>query len=133
MIASEPVRPECLRAALSTNEHEREVLVMAPALHSSMLRFWMSDADQAISEADKVQRQTVERLEREGIDARGDTAESTVTEAIEDALVTFPADRIVLFVHPDNDEQYGEHVEVEELAHRVGLPIERYTVAAPNQ
>lgn len=130
VVASEPFTANQLRQAVTGDAQDLEVMVMAPALHSSALRFWMSDADEAISHAEEVQRQSVARLEREGIDASGDTAESTVPEAIEDALVTFPAERILLFVHPRKDEQYGEHVEAEQLAESVGLPVERHTVIA---
>jgi hypothetical protein len=129
VIASEPFTSEQLRGAVEDHD-DLEVLVMAPALHRSALRFWMSDADDAISEAEDVQRQSVEQLQHEGIDARGDTAESTVPEAIEDALVTFPAERILLFTHDSGDEQYGEHVELDELADRLGLPVERHAVTA---
>jgi hypothetical protein len=131
VIASEPFTAEQLREAVEGEERDLEVMVLAPALHSSVLRFWMSDADEAIAQAQEVQRRSVERLEHEGIHARGDTGESTVSEAVEDALATFPAERILLFVHRREDEQYGEHVEVGELAERIGLPVRRYTVSAP--
>lgn len=132
VVASEPFTAGQLDQAVKEEPQDLEVMVVAPALHRSALRFWMSDADEAISAAEDVQRQSVTRLKREGIQARGDTAESTVPEAVEDALVTFPAERILLFIHRPDDEQYGEQVQVEELADRVGLPIERYAVAATN-
>lgn len=128
VIASEPVTADQLRQAVDGDGQDLEVMVMAPALHKSALRFWMSDADEAIAQAEEVQRQSVARLAREGVDARGDTAESTVPEAIEDALVTFPAERVLLFSHRPEQEQYGEHVELQELEGRIGLPVERYTV-----
>lgn len=131
VMASETFTAEQLRSAVTPDAGDLEVMVMAPALHSSALRFWMSDADEAISQAEDVQRESVKGLEREGIDARGDTAESTLPEAIEDALVTFPAERIILFIHRPDDEQYGEHVNIEELADRVGIPVKRYAVASP--
>jgi len=127
-MASEPVSAGALRAALGEDGRELEVMVMAPALHRSMLRFWTSDADEAIAEAEDTQRETVERLESEGIHARGDTAESTLPEAVEDALATFPADRVLLFSHAAEQERYGEHVDPGELAARVGIPVERFSV-----
>lgn len=128
VVASEPVGAGALRTALG-GEEELEVMVMAPALHRSMLRFWMSDADEAIAAAERTAQETVHHLADEGIEARGDTAESTVTEAVEDALVTFPASRIVLFVHDEEGERYGEHVDPQELARSVGIPVERHSVA----
>ena len=38
---------------------ELEVMVVAPALHESGLRFWVSDADEAIARADRVRRESV--------------------------------------------------------------------------
>jgi hypothetical protein len=129
VMASEPVSGGGLREALGEEGTELEVLVMAPALHRSMLRFWMSDADEAIAEAERAQHETVRELEHEGIEAHGDTAESTLPEAVEDALATFPADRIVLFVHPGEEERYGEHVDPFDLAARLGVPVERFCVS----
>jgi hypothetical protein len=40
-------------------------MVVAPALHRSALRFWLSDSDEAIERAELVQHETVEG----GIDA----------------------------------------------------------------
>ena len=46
------------------------------------------------------QTDTVERLEEEGIDAAGEVGESDPAQAIDDALATFAADRIVIFSPP---------------------------------
>ena len=68
----------------------------------------VSVTDEAIAEADAAQEETVERLEEDGVDAAGDTGESEPAVAIEDALATFKADRIVVFSHPDGDRDYRE-------------------------
>jgi hypothetical protein len=119
-VVAEPIDAPTLRAALGDEAvaDDAEVLVISPALHESPLRFWMSDVDEAISRADSVQEETVERLEEEGIDAAGDTGESEPAVAIEDALATFPADRIVVFTHPDLD--YREEQALED---RFGVPV----------
>ena len=44
-----------------------------------------------------MRRETLERLGREGVPAAGDTGESDPGDAIQDALRTFRADRIVVF------------------------------------
>jgi hypothetical protein len=54
---------------------DAKISVVAPALHRSVLRFWLSDADEAIRRAQLVQRETVEGLDDAGLDARGDTRE----------------------------------------------------------
>jgi hypothetical protein len=62
-----------LRAALGGASDDAEIMVVAPTLHRSLLRFWLSDADEAIRRAQLVQRETVEGLNDAGLDARGDT------------------------------------------------------------
>ncbi len=39
-------------------------MVVAPALHENALRFWVSDADEAIARAEEVRRRTVSRARR---------------------------------------------------------------------
>lgn len=128
VVTSEPITAERLRQAIGAEATEHaEVMVVAPALHQSGLRFWLSDADDAIQRADEVQRETVEELESEGVTAGGDTGESDIVEAIGDALTTFPADRILLFTHT-NGTRYKEDVSAEELRERFPVPVEQKPV-----
>jgi hypothetical protein len=131
VVASEPVTGEQLRAALPEEDSSQlEVMVIAPALHKSMLRFWISDADEAIARAARTARETVASLSAQGIAGIGDTAESTLTEAVHDTLVAFPADRVILFVHGAEDERYGEHADLRELEAQIGIPVEEHFVEA---
>jgi len=98
-----------------------EVLVVSPATNQSKLAFWVSDPDEAIAEADAAQEETVERLEEAGVDAAGDTGESEPAVAIEDALATFAADRILIFSHPDLD--YREDAGLADAEARFGVPV----------
>src|SRR3954454_20372342 len=97
-----------LRKVLGEDVSDAEVLVVSPAGHQSKLAFWVSDADEAIAEAEAAQQETVERLDEQGIDAAGDTGESEPAVAIQDALAAFPADRVVVFSHPEGDRDYRE-------------------------
>ena len=99
-------------------------MVVAPALAGSAVKFWMSDADEAIERADRVRRESVERLGEEGVSASGDTGEADPYEAIEDALQTFDADRIVLFTHEGADQRYREDLDDREIAERFGRPVD---------
>jgi hypothetical protein len=103
-------------------------MVVAPALQDSALKFWLSDADDAIARAEEVRRQTADQLDQAGVPVSADTGESDPEKAIEDALRTFPADRIMLFVHSQPDQRYREDVDLAELEQRFGLPVERATV-----
>jgi hypothetical protein len=100
-------------------------MIVAPALQKNPLKFWFSDADDAIARADEVRRESVERLGEEGVAASGDTGESDPLEAIQDALQTFPADRIVLFTHPEEQQQYREDVDEDEIRERFDLRVDR--------
>jgi hypothetical protein len=123
VLASEPVNAAALRDALPDQTlDDAEVLVISPALHASKLRFWISDDDAAIGHADAVQEETVERLGEEGIDAAGDTGEADPMLAIADTLQTFPADRIVIFSHPESDRDYRED-ELDAAQERFGVPV----------
>jgi hypothetical protein len=132
VLTSEPVAADALRSALpeGVDPADSEVMVVAPALQESGLRFWMSDADGAIADADKVRRETVERLGEEGIPASGDTGESDPMTAIQDALMTFEADRIVVFTHSGDDQDYREDLDAGEIEQRFGLPVDRATVSS---
>jgi hypothetical protein len=125
VIASEPISADRLRAALGEATDDAEIMVIAPALHRSALRFWLSDADEAIQRAEGVQRETVESLDDAGLDAHGDSGEGDPVRAVADTLVTFPADRIVLFSRPASEQRYDEAVNADALQQRFGLPVQR--------
>jgi hypothetical protein len=127
VVTPEPVDAKLLRATLGDEVEGAEVLVVSPATHQSKLAFWVSDSDEAIYEAETAQEETVERLEEAGVDAAGDTGESEPAVAIEDALATFPADRIVVFSHPDLD--YREDQGLADAEERFGVPVTHAQIA----
>jgi hypothetical protein len=124
VLASEPVSAQQLRDALpgDIDPEQGEVMIVAPALQESALRFWFSDADEAIARAEKVREQTEEQLGEAGVSTRSETGESDPLDAIEDALNTFKADRIVLFGSSGSD-RYKE-IEPETVRERFGLPVD---------
>ena len=132
VLTSEPVGAQQLRNALGSDvdPDDTQVMVVAPALHTARLRFWMSDADEAIANADRVRRETLEKLDDAGVAASADTGESDPVEAIEDNLRTFPADRIVVFTHPEGEQRYREDVDPARTAGAVRVPVEQATVPA---
>jgi hypothetical protein len=126
VLTSEPISAQQLRDAIGSHGDpaEAEVMVVAPALADNAFKFWMSDADEAIARAEQVRRESVERLGREGVSATGDTGEADPYTAIEDALLTFQADRIVLFTHGGEDQRYREDIDDRAIAERFGLPVD---------
>jgi hypothetical protein len=125
VLTSEPVSAAQLRDALpgDADPTDAEVMVVAPALHESALRFWLSDADEAIARADEVRRQSVEQLGAEGVSASADTGESDPEDALEDVLKTFAADRILLFTHGGDAQRYKEDIDPDALQSRFGIPV----------
>ena len=132
ILTSEPITADQLRRAVpgDLKPDEAEVMVVAPALQESGLRFWMSDADDAIARAEWVRRETVGQLAAEGVPASGDTGESDPLLAIQDALQGFPADRVVLFRHAGNEQSYRADVDPAEIEQRFGLPVDRAALSA---
>jgi hypothetical protein len=126
VLTTEAVSAAQLRDALPSGAdgpEDAEIMVVAPALHKNALRFWVSDADEAIARADQVQREAVDQLGDDGVAASGDTGESDPTKAIEDALKTFAADRILVFTHPESERRYREDIDPGELQERFGIPV----------
>lgn len=127
-LVSEPVSGEALREAVGPERADgAEVLVVAPALNSR-IRYWLSDPDPAIERAEAVQQETAERMTEEGIDAAGDTGESDPLLALEDALRTFAADEIVIFVHPGSEQSWLEGGVVERAEERFDVPVDHVLV-----
>lgn len=97
-----------------------EVLVVSPAMQQSGLRFWMSDSDEAIEKAEGAAAETAAALKPEAASVRSTTGESEPLLAIQDALATFPADRIVVFRGDDEDFESETLAEAES---RFGVPV----------
>jgi len=126
MLVSEAASGDVLKSAIGDDAAEdAEVLVVAPALNSRV-RFFASDPDPAIHRAEGVADETAERLEEAGIDAAGDTGESDPLQAIEDALVTFAADEIVICTHPGGERNWLEEGVVDEATGRFGVPVRHF-------
>lgn len=127
-LVSEPVSGEALRNAVDGERAEgAEVLVVAPALNTRT-RFLLSDTDPAIERAEHVQEETVERMHEEGVDAVGDTGESDPLLAVRDALVTFPADDIVLFTHAGGERNWLEEGLVDAVKEQFDGPVHHVVI-----
>jgi hypothetical protein len=133
VLTSEPITAEQVRGALGKGEGEgeqTEVMVVAPALNESGLKFWTADADGAIERADEVRRRTERELQQSGIETQSDTGESDPLQAIQDALQTFDADRILIFRHGGDEQRYREDFDFEEVRERFDLPVDETVLSA---
>ncbi len=117
VLAAEPIDPSVLRSAVGEGVDDAEVLVVAPALNSKV-RFWVSDPDPAIDRAEDVAKESVDRLEEEGVEALGEPGESDPLLALQDALTTFEAETIVLVTHPGGERNWQEDGVVDQVRER---------------
>ena len=129
VLASDPVGAEDVRRALPGDEDngDAEVLVVAPAVNESPVRFWMSDSDDAIAEARATASETAGELNAEGAHASATTGESEPLLALQDALATFPADRVLVFVREGDSARYREDDVVGEAQRRFGVAVTEVT------
>jgi hypothetical protein len=124
VLAPEPVDTDTVREALGDGDlDDARVLVISPALNESPIAFWTSDSDEAIAEAQRAADTSAEALQSEDVQATGRTGESEPLLALQDALATFEADRILVFVHPQDEQRYREDDVVGEAGRRFGVPV----------
>jgi hypothetical protein len=129
VLATDPVDADDLRGALDGEAIEgAEVLVVSPAVNESAVAFWVSDADEAIRDAESTARQTADALKAAGARARATAGESDPLLALQDALTTFRADRVVVFARGDEEAQrYREDDVLGETQRRFGVPAVEVT------
>jgi hypothetical protein len=125
VLATDAVDADDVRAALGDEAdlEGAEVLVVAPAVTSSPLAFWMSDSDEAIADAESAAQRTAQALSERGAQARATTGESEPLLALQDALATYEADRILVFVRSEDEARYREDDVVGEAERRFGVPV----------
>jgi hypothetical protein len=103
---------------VSTVEHAEDVLrahfdaddtikVVVPVTGQGILD-WLAMDEKAFSHAEEVAERTAEQLPAEAVEAVA--GEANVGLAVRDALATFPADEIVVAVHPDAKEGLVESI-----------------------
>ena len=119
VLAAAPVDADLLRRELGAEVDGAQVLVVSPAVNSSPLAFWVSDADEAIEDAQERLDETLSRLRGAGIPARGTTGDSEGVLAVQGAVGSFPAGRV----------GGGDGPEVaEEAAARFDVPVHAVSV-----
>jgi len=123
VLTPEPIDAAALRNAAGDDATDAEVLVIAPATNASPLRFWLSDADDAIASAAEAAQESAHQLSEDGIDAVADTGEAEPALAIQDALATFDADRILVFTRPESERDYREDEGLQDAEGRFGRPV----------
>jgi hypothetical protein len=130
VLATDPVGADDVRRALGGTDDVdgAEVLVVSPAVNQSPVAFWMSDSDEAIAEAESTARQTAEALAAAGAArTHARAGESEPLLALQDALTTYKADRVLVFARGDESARYREDDVIGEAERRFGVPVTEIT------
>jgi hypothetical protein len=128
VLAPDPVDADRLKEIVGDDIDDARVLVVSPALNESPLAFWVSDSDEAIEDAEEAAGETAVGLREEGIAANSTTGESEPLLALQDAMATFPADRIVILVREGEDQRYHEDDVCGQMQKRFDVPVTLATV-----
>jgi hypothetical protein len=128
VLATDPVSADDVRKALPGDDLEgAEVLVVSPAVNESPVAFWVSDADEAIAEAESTAERTAAALRERGAQARATTGDSEPLTALEDALATYEPDRVLVFAREDEGARYREDDVLGDAQRRFGVPVTEVT------
>jgi hypothetical protein len=122
VIANETAAGDELQAAIGGPGGATQVLVVAPALDSRVRR-WHSDSGAAEQAARARLRTCLARLAARGIEAEGTVGDGDPLHAALDVLQVFPADEIVVSIHPENRSYWPARRLVERLAEHFDGPI----------
>jgi len=112
---------EVLRSRLGATDN---VMVVVPVVSQGVLD-WLANDERAFSRAQHVADETAAELPGETVEAHA--GEADVDLAIRDALATFPADEIVIAVHPPDEQgvvEAGATGHLPELSFD-GIPVRR--------
>lgn len=132
VLSADPVDADAVRSALGGDAELEgaDVLVVSPALNQSALAFWVSDSDEAIADAESAAQATVAALGDRAGRVRGEVGESEPLLALQDAMATFPAERILVFTRPEDEQRYREDDVVGEAERRFGVPVVERTLGS---
>jgi hypothetical protein len=125
VVIAQTARGEELRRRLASLSRGRslELRVLAPAFAGSALKYIASDVDEGIRKARvRLERSLVEMGGEHRLHAAGEIGEADPLMAIDSALVSFPADEIVIVPSPRRD-QWAEKELFEHVCERFELPV----------
>lgn len=132
VLSADPVDADAVRSALGGGAELEgaDVLVVSPALNQSALAFWVSDSDEAIADAESAAQKTAAALADPAGRVETAVGESEPLLALQDAMATFKADRILVFTREADAQRYKEDDVVGEAQRRFGVPVDERTVGA---
>lgn len=130
IVADEAVAGEELRRSVIDHFDGKpsSVFVVAPALADSGLKHTMGDVDGAIGPAQERLERTLEELRRAGIEADGEVGDSDPMVAIDDEILKFGPDQILLIGHSDKEGAFAERGLLEQAQRDLDLPVTELVV-----
>jgi hypothetical protein len=100
-----------------------EVRIVSPAIVESPLDLAAGDVDDEIEEARRRLDASIAALEQKGITASGGVGDADPNLALEDGLRLFPADEVIMVVHPRERRSWLEEDVVERAKRTVHVPV----------
>ena len=124
VVANETAPSDTLRSLLvsQARDDDLEVLVVAPAL-VGRLDYWATDDRSARAAAAGRIDHCLDTLRHCGVEATGQIGDARPLLAIDDALVLFPADEIVISTHPEGRSHWLARKVVERARLRYDMPV----------
>jgi hypothetical protein len=105
-----------------------EVFVVAPALANSGLKHTMGDIDEAIAPARERLRGTLQELRDAGLNADGEVGDSDPIQAINDEIIKFDPEQILVVAHRDKEGAFAEKGLLEQAERDFDLPVTELVV-----
>jgi hypothetical protein len=105
-----------------------QVFVVAPALADSGLKHTMGDIDEAIEPARERLRGTLRELREAGLNADGEVGDSDPIQAINDEIIKFGPEQILVVAHRDEEGAFAEKGLLEQAERDFDLPVTELVV-----
>jgi hypothetical protein len=130
VVANEAVTGDELRSGLieRLGRPIDEVFVVAPALNASALEYTLGDVDHAIAPARERLSRTLRELQAAGIEAHGEVGDSDPMQAIQDEVVKFHPDQILLVAHRDEEGAFAERGLLDQAERDLDMPVTELVV-----
>lgn len=130
VVVDEQVAGNELRDALlkQLDDDVSEVFVVAPALVESGLKHTMGDVDDAIEPARERLRGTLRELRDAGLNADGEVGDSDPVQAINDEIIKFDPEQIIVVAHSDEEGAFAEKGLLEQAQRDFDLPVTELVV-----
>jgi hypothetical protein len=125
VLATAEVTPEIVERVAAAAEGADDVRLVVPVQDSQLDR-WLSATDDAREHAQDTLAHTAGALVAAGLPVSGALGDGDTAQALEDELRGFAAERVILIADPS-----GPDVLTDEIAARLGVPLERVAAPAP--